>query len=177
MEYVIQSFPNYLITKTGEVYSKNYNHTGKVKKLVLRTNKFGYLKVALCKNKTIYWKQVHRLVAETFIPNPDNKPQVNHKNRIKTDNRVENLEWVTASENVLHRFRVLHQANPKSMLGKVGAKYPNVKIVQQIKNGLVIAEFYGICEAERKTGISFSNIARCCRGERHFAGNFEWKYK
>ncbi len=172
--FQVKDFPNYYITDTGDIYSRNYNHTGRIKKLKPKVNKFGYFMVALNGSA---WKQIHRLVAEAFLPNPENKPQVNHKNGIKGDNRVENLEWATASENVLHRFRVLKQENPKSMLGKTGAKYPNVKIVQQIKNGEIINSFYGICEAERKTGISFSNIARCCRGERNYAGGFQWKYK
>lgn len=69
----------------------------------------GYLRVELgCKPK-----QVHRLVAQSFIPNPDNNPEVNHKNGIKTDNAVQNLEWSTTKENVIHSFEVLGRVNPK----------------------------------------------------------------
>lgn len=175
--FPIEGFSNYYITDTGDIYSRNYNHTGRIKKLTPKITKFGYAMVAFRKHKIFYWKQIHRLVAEAFIPNPENKPQVNHKNGIKTDNRVENLEWVTPSENVLHRFRVLKQKKSQSMLGKTGKKYPHVKIVEQIKEGKIINTYYGICEAERQTGISYSNIARCCRGERHYAGNYQWKYK
>ncbi len=67
----------------------------------------GYLGVTLCYQNTRRSISIHRLVALAFIPNPENKPQVNHKNGVKTDNRLENLEWVTASENVIHSFSVL----------------------------------------------------------------------
>lgn len=73
----------------------------------VRGNKNGHLYVRISKNNIQKNKWVHRLVAQAFIPNPKNLPQVNHINNIKDDNRVENLEWVTLVENVLHSFKVL----------------------------------------------------------------------
>ena len=173
----IKDFPGYFVDNKGNVYSRNYNHTGRIKKLTPKKTKFGYLMITVRNANKNAYKQLHRLVAEAFIPNPENKSQVNHKNGIKTDNRIENLEWATASENVLHRFRVLKQEKPKSMLGRTGKKFPNIKIVEQIIDGKTIKRFYGICEAERKTGICSTNIAKCCRGERTYAGGYQWKYK
>lgn len=72
-----------------------------------QTGTGGYLRVCLCKDNVKETKTVHRLVADAFIQNPERKPEVNHKNGIRTDNTVENLEWVSRSENELHAYRVL----------------------------------------------------------------------
>lgn len=123
----------------------------------------GYKRVTLCKNNILKHKQVHRLVAEAFIPNTDNKPQVNHKNGIKDDNRMDNLEWVTVNENLNHALNILKKKDAK----------PARKVVQ-IKNNIIVAIFDSISEARNKTFIN--NISGCCRGVLKTAGGYKWKY-
>lgn len=81
--------------------------------ITIRKNNFGYYDTRLCKNGSKKSVFLHRIIAEAFIPNPDNLPMINHINGIKTDNRIENLEWVSASENSKHAYDVGLRKNPR----------------------------------------------------------------
>lgn len=120
----------YAITPNGQVYSHpkewttanggQQSHKGKW--CALTPDKDGYLTVGLTRDKKNKMCKVHRLVALTFIPNPNSLPQINHKSGIKTDNRIKNLEWSTPRDNALHRFSTLGHIglrgdlNPRSVL-------------------------------------------------------------
>lgn len=162
----IPGFCKYYVSNTGNIYSI-YKP---IKKLTPIKDKDGYLIVCLHNNKKQTNKKVHRLVAEAFIPNLEHKPQVNHKNGIKTDNNVKNLEWTTSSENILHSYQNLGKKNPS------GKNNIRSKVILQIFNNQIITEHYGIREAERNTGIARASITRCCKNKQKTAGGYQWKY-
>lgn len=137
------------------------------------TTNFGYKRVHLEKNKKSKHVFVHRLVAEAFIPNPDNKPYINHKNGVRTDNRVENLEWCTASENLLHSYKALGRKVPH----RFGIDNPMTKIVLKIKDGVIIGEFLGLKEAAKNIGVRADTIQKVCTGKYKTCKGFAWKYK
>lgn len=157
------------------IYANGSEHYTKGYILKPRISNCGYCRVKLSKGQNGFYKSVHRLVAEAFIPNSENKQQVNHKNGVKTDNRVENLEFCTCSENNLHKFRVLKRQNP--LLNRKGKLYPNIRIIMQIKDDKIIAEYYGAAEASRETGICASGISSACNKKIKHSGGYKWEYK
>lgn len=122
-----------------------------------RKHKCGYFAVILYKDGVTKSYSIHRLVAQAFLPNPNNLPQVNHKNENKTDNRVENLEWCDQKYNCQYSF----------------AK----TILQFDKQGNFIKEWSSMIEVEKQLGYGKGNISNCCLGKLKSAYGYIWKYK
>lgn len=131
--------------------TKNKRHFGYI------TQK-GYRAVHVRDNGVSRTVFVHRLVAIAFIPNPQNKPQINHLNGDKSDNRPRNLEWVTAYENVRHKIDVLGDDCHRKPVRCVETE----------------TEYASLLEAARMTGISRGNISGCLSGRRLTAGGCHW---
>lgn len=119
---------------------------------------------------------IHRLVAKAFIPNPNNLPQVNHRDGNKFNNKVENLEWCSSSDNQKHAYRIGLKKTPN--LGRFGSLNHSSKVIIQYSlTGVPIQEYGSTREASRVTKINQGTIAACARGERASAGSYKWRYK
>ena len=161
MEDNVKGFPGYHVTRDGELY-KN----GKKQKLFYHHR---YLRRIIRNGSIIKNIKIHRLVAEAYIPNPENKPYVNHKDGDKTNYQLDNLEWVTAQENSIHASNTGLNDNAYAATSK-----PVNQLHKQ--TGELINEFSSIGEAAKCTGITWQNIASVCKGKRKSAGGFVWRY-
>ena len=164
----------YQVSNMGDIKSLRL-YKDKILKTSLSTS--GYTQIGL-HNSTTKTCQVHRLVAIAFIDNQENKKWVNHKNGIKTDNRVINLEWATPSENHLHSFRELGRQSVKYWTGKSGKDHNLSKAVLKYSlDGEFIHEYGSMNQAFRETKVSVSQISLASRGIKSESGGFIWKLK
>ena len=152
----------YAVTSCGRVWS----YRGK-KFLKPYEGIRGYLRVWLSKNNVRWQPKIHRLVAEAYIQNPENLKQVNHKDENKQNNSVNNLEWCTNHYNS-------HYGTRKERIGVANKNHPNLS--KKVFCVELDKTFESISEANRKTGISVSQISRCCNGIYKSAGKLHWKY-
>ena len=157
-----EEWSDYEVSSHGRVRSLNYRHTGQVKELKQRNNGHGYLFINLCKNGKYKMCYVHRVVATMFIPNPYNKPTVNHIDEDKTNNHVSNLEWADMKEQVNYGTRTERSAKAHG------------KRVLCVETNTI---YDSIAQASRETGLSHGNICQCCKGQIYkTVGGFHWKY-
>lgn len=158
----IENYPNYQISNLGRVKSFWY---GKEKILKNCKDRGGYLQVLLCKEGKIKHYLIHRLVAQAFIPNPNNLPQVNHKDENPKNNCVENLEWCDSSYNVNFGTRNERMTQRKQK-----------PILQFTKQGEFVKKWDSATQVERVLGFKQSNISICCKGKYKFMYDFKWRY-
>lgn len=170
----IKDFPNYKVSNKGRIQSNDMkllckNNTFRIRKGIVLKQSFdkdGYLRVAL----NGITKKSHRLVAEHFVDNPNNLPEINHDDLDKTNNEDYNLIWCTHKENFDHS--TLNNAQATSETSNC-----SMKVLQLDLKGNIIKEFNSIREAEYITGISNATISKVCRGIGKTANGYKWKYK
>ena len=174
----VKSLERDVICKDGRVL----HYAEKILKLIRMPRR--YLIVYLYKNGTQKLFQVHRLVAEAFLPNPNNLPQVNHKNEkpwhnyihINEDGTVDpeksDLEWCTAKYNINYGTRTHRMA-----ITQLNRKDRSKAVLQFSLSGVFIKEYLSAHEAHRQTGVNRGNITSCCMGVYKTAGGYIWRYK
>lgn len=149
---------NYLVSKDGTIYSKRFK-----KQLTPKHNWDGYHRIQIWENNKCSMIGWHRVVAQTFIPNPENKPFVNHKNGIKSDNRVENLEWCTQQENIQHSW-------------ENGFSTSNRPVDMLDLDGNYIMTFKSALDGGKYIQRHGSGITNCCKGRAKQCGGYKWRY-
>jgi len=154
----------YQVSNLGNI--KSFHTSCHLKPILLKPTfiNSGYLKIALCKNNIKKHILVHRLVAKAFIPNPENKPTVNHINEIKPDNRVKNLEWMTYKEQNTHGTRIKRIIDTKS------------KPIKQLTLDGKLVKIWPSGAVANRNGFYNPNISKCCLGKAKTHQGFKWEF-
>lgn len=178
---IIDNFSSYEISSYGRLRSTNHTvirgnnrpMTVKSKILTPDKNRKGYLMINLRSDDGKLKKVlIHRLVAQAFIPNPDNLPQVNHKDENKLNNHTNNLEWCTNKYNANYGSRGKRISKSLTNNGKISKT-----ILQFDKNNNLIREWVSMNQIKRELNYNPGNIYKCCRREYRQAYGYIWEYK
>lgn len=160
----IKGAKDYFVNENGEIISYRHYKNGKVLKPAIGNHGYPMVNIYY-DNKVHRFRTVHRIVAEAFIPNPNNLPEVNHKDETRTNNKASNLEWCDLSYNRM--YGTAHERHRKLC---------SKPCIQYDLEGKCLAYYPSCKEAERKTGIYNANISAACRGKCHTAGGYKWKF-
>lgn len=164
----------YQVSDRGNVASLDYRCTGARHLLSLGVLPIGYPVVVLCKDKKQKTAYVHRLVAEAFLEKPDGKCEVNHIDSCRSNNNVENLEWVTHSENMVHAHKAGRASCEAAWKASVEKSRLPVAKMDLFEN--VICIYSSLSSAAEDNSIQRENITSAARGKRKTAGGFKWKF-
>ena len=186
---------DYIVSNLGNVMSLNYGGVKEKKVLIKRqlfTNGYYYVNLK-CKHVPL-----HRIIAMAFIPNPLNKPQIDHINTIKTDNRIENLRWVTLKENMNNPLTRKHASNARigyrpskesvekmrtSLRGRklseghiLKMRLTGEPVAMFSLDGKFIRKFAGASFAKEELGVAINGVSECCNGNKHTCGGYMWRW-
>ena len=157
----IAEHPNYSVSNDGNVRN---DRTGRILTPVKTKN--GYLRVGLDKKLC----RIHRLVAKNFLENPNGLQQINHIDGNKENNKAENLEWCTASQNIIHA-----QKTGLKKINYEGIKNPK-SVIQMSRDGNMIRIFESTMDVQRELGFDASNISKACRNVQKSSYGYKWQY-
>ena len=172
----IKGYSGYYASDNGDIWSVK---RGAPRRLIPQLDHKGYEQIKLSYNGKSKTFKVHRIIASTFIPNPENKPQVNHIDENKRNNNMNNLEWCTCLENIRHGTGIARSAKSRRGLRVDNSKALEAwrkPIVQYDKDGNFIKEWSSATEAGDALNIGSSHITSCCRHKRLSTGGFKWEY-
>lgn len=177
MALPVENYPDYLAYEDGKIWS---NKTQKYLKPA--STKSGYKSVELFNESGGKRFLLHHIIASLFIPNPNNLPQINHKDENPSNNSVENLEWCTAKYNMNYgegaktRHLKIDYTKPIYALNaRLNGKTVNIPVLMYSKDGRFVKRFESIADASRETNICKSGIGRVIKGERKTAGGYIWR--
>lgn len=177
----------YEVSNTGKIRSNNYLGHGSQKELSLAKDQKGYLRVRIFIAGVRKTVKVHREVAKAFIPNPENKPEVNHKDGNKENNCVANLEWSTPGENAAHAYGAGLKEKTREWCRQMGStvgraalaiereKRKTPVVATRVSDGAVF-QFSSQSEAAEKTGTPQPNILKVLKGQRKTANGYLFVY-
>jgi hypothetical protein len=175
----VPNYEDYLVYPDGSVFSLKTN-----KFMKHNTTERGYKSVELFNKHGSKRLCVHRLVAQAYIPNPDNLPQVNHKDENPSNNNVDNLEWCTAKYNMNYgngaktRYLKIDYSTPeRKALAIKNGKMACKPVLQLSMQGEVIARYESARAAKAAIGDRYTHITDCCKGKRKSSKGYMWKYE